>query len=331
MSARASTPPDESRASVSDVKVRWAATALVVVAAVVGGFILSKSLAASLRGDDQATQRAVPRADEGAAARLGRLRLQPEPGWTRLDRVPAVPGFAADRTLGFSPYPGLNTVVLATLEPAADATLLPEALRTDAPDPAAGRIAGVPAWLYRGMTAGRWRVDAAVLPTSQGVVTVACAVPGNAGDLPVGCLNGVRGITVADATTLRPDKSVAFQTELPGAVIELDTARVADRTAIRRAKTPTGQAKAAARLRLAHLKAADRLAPAAADAPGGAALVEALRTSADAYGALERAAKQRDRRAWSRARTRARRAEVRLTRALNAARGHDTSDARENR
>jgi hypothetical protein len=302
------------------MKLRSAATALVVVAAIVGGFLLSKTVASGLRGDDPATEPAVPRADEGAAVTIGRLRLESDPGWTRLDRTPAVPGFASDRSVGFSPYPGLNTVAVATLEPATDATLLPEELRGDAPRPAAGRIAGLPAWFYRGLTAGRWRLDAAVLPTTQGIVTVACAVPGKVGDLPVGCLDGVRRVAVADATTLPPDKSVAFRTQLPGAVIELDTARVQDRTAIRRAKTPTGQAKAAARLRRAHLKAADRLAPAAADAQGGAALVRALRESASAYGALERAAKRRDRRAWTRARAQARRAESELTRALRTAR-----------
>jgi len=300
------------------MKVRWAATAVLVAAAIVGGFLLSKTVASGLRGHDP--ESAAPRASETTRASLGRLRVEPDAGWTQLDRAPAVPGFATDRSLAFSPYPGLNTVAIATLQGADDATLLPEQLRKDAPRPSAGRLAGVPAWFYRGLTTGRWRLDAAVLPTSQGVITVACAVPSNAGEPPVDCLNGVRGISVTDATTLRPSASAAFQTGLPRAMIELDTARVGDRTAIRRAKTPAGQARAAARLRTAHRKAAERLAPVAADARGGATLVRALSTTADAYAALERAAKRRDKRQWTRARARARRAEGALATALARAR-----------
>ncbi|MBE2318754.1 hypothetical protein DVA67_022450 [Solirubrobacter sp. CPCC 204708] len=310
------------------MRVQWAATALVVAAAIVGGFLLSGNVGSALRDDDPESGPAAPREDETTQVSLGRLRLQPDPGWTQLDRAPAVPGFAIDRSLGFAPYPGLNTVFVATLQYAEDGTLLPAGLRGDAPRPSAGRLAGIPAWFYRGLSAGRWRLDAAVVPTSQGVVTVACAVPGNAGDLPVGCLNGVRGLAVADASTLPPSASAAFQIQLPAALIELDTARVDDRTAIRRAKTPGGQARAAARLRQAHLKAAARLERSATDAEGGPALISALRASADAYRALERAANRRDRRAWTRARATARRAESALARALADAREAGTDGAK---
>ena len=307
------------RDRVPNMKLRWAATALVVVAAVVAGFVLSKSVASGLRDDPPDTEAEAPRADDGDRASLGRLHVEADPGWTQVGLAPAVPGFQRHATLGFSPYPGLSIVAVASLQPAEDGTLLPGALRADAPKPSTGRLGGVRAWFYRGLTSGKWRLDAAVLPTSRGVVTVACAAQGNAGDIPVGCLNGVHAVSVDDAETLPPSRAVAFQLHLPAVTRALDTARVADRTAIRRAKTPGGQSRAAARLRTAHLEAAAQLSPLAADAPGGESLVNALRTTASAYGDLQRAAERKSRRAWNRAHTRLRRAEGALSRALAAA------------
>jgi len=312
---------------VPNLRLRWAATALVVVAAIAAGFVLSKTVASGLRDDTPATESEAPRPEEGDRASLGRLHVEPDPGWTQVGLAPPVPGFQRHATLGFSPYPGLSLVAVASLQPAEDGTLLPEALRANAPKPSPGRLGGVPAWFYRGLTAGKWRLDAAVLPTSRGVVTVACAAQGNAGDIPVACLNGVRGVSVDDAEILPPSRAVAFRLRLPAATRALDTTRVADRTAIRRAKTPAGQSRAAARLRAAHLEAAAQLSPLAADAPGGESLVNALRTTASAYGDLQRAAERKSRRAWNRAHTRLRRAEGALSRALAAATADASGDA----
>ncbi|MDA0182767.1 hypothetical protein OJ997_20815 [Solirubrobacter phytolaccae] len=308
------------RDRVPNVKLRWAATALVVVAAAVAGFVASKSLVGGLRDDTPETESEAPRVerDEDGSAKLGRLHVQADSGWTRVGLAPEVPGFPRHATIGYSPYPGLNLVAVANLAPAEDGSLLPEALRKDAPKPTSGRLGGVPAWFYRGLSAGKWRLDAAVLPTTRGVVTVACAVQGSGSDIPVACLDGVRGVSVDGAESLPPSRAIAFQVRLPEATRELDTTRVADRTAIRRAKTPAGQSRAAGRLRTAHLEAAAQLSPLAADAPGGEALVKALRTNASAYGDLQRAAERKSRRAWTRARTRVRRTEAALTRALEA-------------
>lgn len=305
----------------TNLKLRWAATALVVVAAIAAGFALSKTVAGGLRDDAPESESEAPRTERDAdgSAALGRLRVQADQGWTRVGLAPEVPGFQRHATIGFSPYPGLSIVAVAGLAPAEDGTLLPEALRADAPKPAPGRIGGVPAWFYRGLTAGKWRLDAAVLPTTRGVVTVACAVQGNGGDIPVGCLNGVRAVSVDDAETLPPSRAIAFQQRLPAATRELDTTRVADRTAIRRAKTPAGQSRAAERLKDAYTKAANQLEPLAPDAPGGERLVAALRTAAGAYRDLQRAADNKSRRAWTRSRARVRRAEAAVARALKAA------------
>jgi hypothetical protein len=300
----------------------WLAGALAVIIAGAAGIALSKTVASAVRSPEAQAPGHEPVA-AAAAATAGRLRLQPDPDWTRLSEPPNVPGFAK-RALAYAPHPGLSTVILASLEPVDDPTLLPAALRADARRPVAGRLAGLRAWYYRGLAAGRWQLDAAVLPTSGGVVTIACAVPGTTSEVPLGCLDALRGVSVAGAETLVPGPGIAFELRLPAVIKQLDHARIAGRTALRRGKTPRAQSQAAAGLRRAHETAAARLAPLAVDAHRAQRLVGAMQRAARAYEALERAASRRDRRAWTRASAQARHQEAALQRALAALRPPET-------
>ena len=93
---------------------------------------------------------------------------------------------------------------------------------------------------------------------------------------------------------------------------------MADRKALRRAKGPVGQQRAATRLYRAHLAAAEMLAPLAPDKSAPASVVASLRDTARAYRGLGDAARRRSKRAWARERSAVARAERVLKRRVAA-------------
>jgi hypothetical protein len=289
-------------------RIRTIAAAAVAVAAVAGWF-LGGRLARGPGRPAPATVTAVYRG----------LSVTTDSSWIRLRRVPRLPGFDGASTLAYAPYAGLDTVVAAAVLSGSRPSLLPAALAGGAGEPVPTTLAGAPAWLYAGLRAGRWRMDVLTAPTTRGVLTVACATPGAGIDVAGGCLDGLRGISVAGAKRLRPDAGTELRLRLPGAVAALDTARLHGRRALGDARTPAGQATAADGLRRAYAAAAATLAPLAEAATPGAALVGALRTTASGYGRLALAARHRDAAAWRHALAAVRRAEATLAGRLAAA------------
>jgi hypothetical protein len=228
----------------------------------------------------------------------------------------------AASTAVLAPSPGLSARVVVTLLPADDASLLPEPLRAavagELPPPRRARVAGREAWLYSDLVSTAQRqMEVTVVPTSAGVLAVACIAPVFAWSAAVGCAQEIEAIRMPGASFFAPARSLIVRLRLPAIVATLDRARVDGRRALRAARRPAGQARAAAALRRAYAvatAAVRRLGSSDAEA-----LVAALRSTGAAYERLGAAASH----AWPQRYRQARRdvalRDARLAAALKAA------------
>ena|ERR1700754_2234702 len=99
----------------------------------------------------------------------------------------------------------------------------------------------------------------------------------------------------------------------PSTIEDLDAVRVRERVALRRAKGPVGQERAARTLRKAYFAAADELAPLAPKGEPSEDVIVALREAGRAYRNLGFAADHHSKRGWKRARSEVSKAEKTLT------------------
>ena len=250
---------------------------------------------------------------------LGAARVVVPAEWQRAPlRSAHVPGLDPHRAAVFAPYPGISTRVIAMVAPAADASLIPGALRDvlreSPPHPLVSRLARWPAWRYAAVLArDRARTVAiTVMPTTRGVVAVACLSPAAA--FGPGCTPDVDAVSVQGAVPLTPSPSVAFALRLPAALGPLDRARVAGRAALHRAHSPAAQAAIARRLARAYSAAAASL-----PTGGGAAarpLAHRLVAARRAYARLSAAARNRSVARFNTARGHVRAAEAGVAKAI---------------
>jgi hypothetical protein len=291
---------------------RWiAAGAALALVAAAAGWLVAHRIAAHPAPVRPLTSDRVLRA--------GPARLRVSVPWTPAKRPPAVPGLAD--APAWTPYAGITTTVSVALLPAQDASLLPGALaQGKLPKPETAKLGGVQAHAYRGLRSGDSVLDVYVVPTTRGVLTLACAAAAQTPEAPAWCLNGLEQITVDGARPLRPAADTAYRLGAPVLLRTLDGARVRNRRALRAAHLYVGQARAARGLAATYQAAARAVAPLAPASGAAAAVPGALRTAAAAYGGLARAAVRRDKRAWSRSRAAVRRAEVTVARRVSAAR-----------
>jgi hypothetical protein len=287
------------------------AAALIALVAATAGWLISDRIAAD-----------PPPAPRAAAAdhvlRAGPVGLRVSALWTPTRRPPAVPGLAG--APAWNPYVGVTTTVSAALLPARDATLLPPALTHSGtlPTPDTARIGGVLARAYRGLRTGGAVLDVYAVPTTRGIVTLACRTGDASAEAPAWCLNGLEQVAVANGRPLRPTPDTAYRLGAPAILRPLDRARVRERRSLRAARHYTGQARVAQALSADYAGAARRLAPLAPATGAAAAVPGALRSAAAAYHGLARAARHRDRKAWRRYRGVVGRAEATVKRRVAA-------------
>jgi hypothetical protein len=278
-------------------RLRWLAAGLAVaLLAAGGGWFLADRIAADPATPSEPVSRVL---DAGAA------RLRVSSGWERAARAPALPGLAG--APAWTPYAGLGTTVSVALVPADDPALVPAALVRAAdgglPRAEKARVVGLEARAYRGVRTGDTVLDVYAIPTTRGVLTIVCAARSGGPEAPTWCLNGLDQITVSDARPLTLDAGTAYRMRVPAVIEDLDEVRVSQRVALRRAKGPKGQRRAARTLWQAYVNAAAELAPLAPEGQPPAEVVAALRDTARAYRRLGDAAQRRSRRAWARARS----------------------------
>jgi hypothetical protein len=241
-----------------------------------------------------------------SAVSVGPARVLVPSGW---DPAPMgstdVPGLDAERAFAFETTPGLSEWGVILFSRTTEPSLIPAELRKELqgplPAPARTRLAGSPAWKYRGLATGRpdVRADVTVLPTTAGVLAVICTsgltLSGN--DL---CAGDVESVTVRGARVLLPSPSLPLQQALPAVLDDLDRARLEDRAKLSAARTPEGQALAAGRLAADHRASARAIRAAAGSA--GTPLARDLDAVAHGYDALREQAETGSRSGFAAAR-----------------------------
>ena len=241
----------------------------------------------------------------------GPARLKVSTDWAEVRSPPLLPGLAG--APAWTPYSGLATTVSVALVAPDDAALVPNELVKGAegglPKPEKARVVGLEARAYRGVRSGQSVLDVYAIPTTRGVLTLVCSARNGAAEGPTWCLDGLDSITVSGAKPLKPADDTAYRMRAPAILKKLDAVRVSERKALRAAKGPVGQERAAERLYRANLAASDELGALAPKGTSAARVVTSLRDTARAYRALSAAADRRSKRAWARARAQVARAE----------------------
>jgi len=210
------------------------------------------------------TQRADPGGPR-VGLRSGAVRLPLPAGWVPLDRHSSLPGLH-DATAVLGAY----TMVALDLRPPEDASLLPAALRAASggtlPEPRLDHLGGRPIWRYEiAGTRERTGVVAMALPTTGGVVTIACQIDaGSAATARYDCGEAMNALRLEGASELAPAPEAAGRIALPGIVAMLNGERRSGRRALRAATSPGGRGDAARRIAMAYRSAVERLRPVAA-------------------------------------------------------------------
>jgi hypothetical protein len=233
----------------------------------------------------------------------GPVRVQVATPWTRLAAAPRIGDLRP--TIAWAPYDGLAVTVSALLVPAdhAGAALasVAAAIRTDLPAPEDEVVSGLHLRAYRHMSLAGRVLDLHTLPTTRGLLVLACTAPPDGTQPLGGCLTGVEGLGVAGARPLAPTVDLAVRARAAGVVAALGVRETAGRAALHAARRAGRQAAAASRLAGAHAAAAAPLEPFAKASPQAAALIRALHGTAAAYRSLAQAARRHSRRGWTRA------------------------------
>ena len=245
----------------------------------------------------------------------GPARLALPSGWQPLGRHATLPGLEAATEVQ-APHSTVALDIRAPEHP----SLLPRKVAAlfdgQVPAPELTRLPARSAWGYE-LPAPEpdERVAALTLPTTDGVVTIACAAPAAEIDLAVDdCATAMAALRLEGAAALPPSPRTAVRIALPAVVERLNAERRPARKRLAATSSPLRRRSAALDLAYAYRRAAARLRPLAA---GGAVRLVATLAALDAkHVTLARASAQRRARAARRAGARIARGERRLGRQL---------------
>ena len=269
---------------------RWTIRSL--AAAVAAGVAIA--VPAGIVGAALVAPDAQPPSPTRRVVRAGPALLAVPSGWERAATPAGLGDLNAGRTAVLAPFPGLATSAVVTFGPGDGGSLVPRALRPliadSLPPPRDASLGGRQAIAYREVLTRRadLRMDVTVLPTTAGMLAVACTSPANSGYDGSRCASSVSSVSVPGATALAPEPSLPLARALPAATAGLDRARVAGRAAFATARTPTAQAAAAGGLAERHRVTARALQ--AEFGAGSTPVVTALERGTSAYAALRAAA-----------------------------------------
>jgi hypothetical protein len=219
------------------------------VAAVAGGAAIGL-----LAGADSPAEPPAARAPQ-VGLRSGVAQLPLPPGWLSLGRRSSIPGLEEATAV----RAGQAEVALDIRAPE-HPSLLPAGV-AGAP-PITRRLGARSVWHYDldGSRADR-RVVALVLPTTGGVVTIACeSRTAAAGE----CERAAQAVQLEGATALAPAPETAAAIVLPATVARLDRSRVLERRRLAATRSSRLRSAAARRLARAYARAAAALRPLAA-------------------------------------------------------------------
>jgi len=255
-------------------------------------------------------ERAAPRTPRvGLSSGVARLPLPA--GWSPLGRRSTLPGLEAATAVR-----SVHGEAALDIRAPEDPSLLPasvaRALGADLAAPKPRRLAAGTAWEYAlGEPRPGIRAVALALPTTGGVVTIACAAPpARIERAAAECEQAAGGLRLDGASALVPAPETAAAIVLPGAIARLNRVRTGARDRLAATRSPLTRSAAAARLASAYAAMAERLRPlAAGDALALTATVDAL---AREHRALASASRRRAARRAARAGAAIARGEARL-------------------
>jgi hypothetical protein len=293
-----------------------AAGAAAVAVAAAGGW----AVAASLTSEPVATPEARPSTVRLSAS----AELSLREGWQPVGKVPKLPGLDGAATRAFAPADGGSGRMVVTLLPNTAGDALPRATAAALRTPlgkgtqraTVGGLRGA-AYTALALKGVDGIVDVYAVPTAAGVLAIGCVAPLD-DPLPVdSCPNDIVHIAARKPAV---DPMAALRTHLPGVVTSLNRTRRTARRDLREGATSKAQARAAARLAVAYRDASRRVAAAAPKTGAASTLPAAFSQAADAYDALESAARRHSKAGWRRARLRVDAAETTAKANLDAIR-----------
>jgi serine/threonine protein kinase len=264
-------------------------------------------------------------------ASVGHLQLHYPSGWQLSSTAPAVPGMTFSDPVVLAASASHGQLNAGTVTDAAGPTLLPAAFRARVgsalPAPQPVSLGSIPAYRYSGLRVhgitGAVTVYAA--PTTAGVATISCwstAQPAATFDDTCARVAATLKLVGASPSGLGP--SPAYAKALSAALGALGSSTAGALGQLRTAKTPGGQASAAAALSAAYAGAAARLAktttPALVQDIHGAILGD-LRRVARAYASAATAARANHGSAFASAATAVRSGTTALAQAIARLRG----------
>ncbi len=259
-------------------------SALVVatIAATAGGAAIGAMLASD-GGEPPAAAPAQPRI--GLQSGVARLPLPPD--WEPLDRRSSLPGLEQATAVR-----GVHGQVALDIRAPEDASLLPASLSGDVPAPRPRRLGARTLWRYD-LARADLRVVALALPTTGGVVTIACAARAQAvGAAGAECERAAESVRLDGASALAPTPETAAAIVLPQAVELLNRRRRVERRRLAATRSPLRRSAAARSIARAYAATAARLRPVAAG--DAVRLTAALEGLARNHRVLATASRRRD-------------------------------------
>jgi hypothetical protein len=252
----------------------------------------------------------------------------PADEWRATQDAPNIAGLALeDPVVLTSVDEGAGTLAAGLSAAAQGPRLLPPpfvALLERTPRREAVRLGSLTGFRYRNLLQRRIRGEFTVyaLPTTSGVATIACLA---AGDDATGqlarCESVATTLSLRGAEALPLGTSQRYATAVNTALTALDQQRSDSRRALRAARTPLAQARAAEGLAGAFGAAAaalERAQPGPVERGAHESLVASLRRAAESYEALGTAARAGRRNAYDKAAAAVGRAEEAIDASLNA-------------
>jgi hypothetical protein len=251
------------------------------VVAVAGGVAIG--LLADTDRDDPRPP-AAPQSQFGLRSGVARLPLPV--GWRPLGTRSSIPGFERATAVR-----GEHGPVALDLRAPEQPSLLPAGVPGSLPT--TRRLGGRTVWRYDLLRAqDGLRLFALVLPTTGGVVTIACASRLAAARAAAsGCERAAQAVQLEGAAALAPAPETAAAIVLPSAAARLNRSRVAERRRLAATRSPRLRAAAAGRLARAYADAARRLRPVAAG--DAARMVRTLTALSGRHRALATATRRR--------------------------------------
>jgi hypothetical protein len=295
--------------------------AALLLAVVVAGLLIGRASS----GSDDTTLAA---SNVNAA---GALELSYPDGWQRAENPPAIPGLELKDPIALQETGRPRDALAAGMTSATGPALLPAAFlgRLDEPPPRddAVELDGLDMYRYRDLRPEGFDglLTLFVAPTTGGVATVACAAAARtaATFLPA-CEEVAGGLELIRGEAFALGADERYLAKLDRALERLNTARMRDVRALRRAKRQAGQADVARSLAEAYRRAGRSLRGLSVSPAVQAAATSvrtALARTEAAYGRLAAAARRGNRKRYNAARDDVRAGEAGLQRALRRVRG----------